>query len=202
MAVKEDICNVALGKAKQDATIVNFEEDTVPGKRCRRFYDSERKKALQMFPWPFAQQEVFLASKDVESTAGYGFVYSFPANALSVRTVAPAGLPVCDFSTANKFNVYLAADGLTKEIHTNIEKAKAQITVDVENATLFTALFADLHSAMIAVQIGKLYQLSRQDMADLQQDLAITKQMAEEAFANDTNVTFDACNPYVEARGT
>lgn len=200
MGTKTEIANLALGYAKQDATISSFTEDSTHARRVRRFYNQERRMLLQMFPWPFASQVVSLPEKDVESDAGYSFVFKYPDQALNIRPVTNIASLVQEDTQRKWYEVFLASDLSGREIHTNINPFTVKITYDVENENLFDALFSDLLAASIAVKIAPLYNLDTKDFNLVLQQYALIKREAEKYGANLDNVPFDEENGYVEAR--
>lgn len=201
MTTVTDICNEALGIAKQDSTIVTLDDNTVPANRCRRFYSSCKKEVLQMFPWLGARKVQYLASTGGTSAAGYGYVYSYPSNALKIISVTPDGFSSDRLYPENEYAVFIGDDLKSKEIHTNYDKAKVEYTVNIPDENTFSPLLAALIAAYLATKLGKIYKLSNDDMKDVFEYYSFIKSQAEEMSANDDRMPFDTYNDYVTARG-
>lgn len=203
MSTKTGIYNVALGYAKQGATVVSFDEDTVAARRCDRFYDAERRAHLQMFPWSFAKKVQYLSIKTgVDSVAGYENVYSYPAQTLNLNAV---GDLIIDGNLVDKKTAYqkfIGDDLNSSEIHTNFSQALCDITVDVINENIFPQLFSNLISYAMALSLGPLYGLKQSELDNIERKYMVLKVTAETASAKEENIPFDVENEYVEVRGS
>lgn len=200
MSVDTEICNVALGLAKQDATIVSLNEDSTAARRCKRFYRPLLKSLLQSYPWPFARRIISLSQLDIESSEGFSYVYAYPPQALSLLTVRVEGVGGDTVLNKEDYTVLVSSDLKSKHIHANADKAKAEVTVDVVDETLFDALFIEYFAAALSVKLGHVYKLAQSDMNDIKQNYAEIKAMAEGLASGEELRSFDSGNEYVDVR--
>lgn len=150
-----------------------------------------------MFPWSFARRVKYLSLTEKESKAGFRYVYSYPSDALDILNVITQG---GEYLEKDKYAIFVSSDLSTKEVHTNIEKAQVEITVDVDNVSLWSPLFEELFQSALAVKLSHIYKLSQSDMNDVIQNYQSAKMSAESSSSNEETRVFDDYNPYVEAR--
>lgn len=200
MTVSTEICNLALGIAKQDATIVSLSDSSTAAKRCDRFYAPLLKSLLQSYPWSFARRVVYLSLLDEASTKGYAYVYAFPSSALRLETVRIDGTGGDVIIDRDQYAVFASSDLKSKQIHTNIEKAKAEITVDIVDENMFDPIFIEYFAAALAVKLGLIYKLNQSDMNDIKQHYAEMKSVAEASTSNEELRSFDTENEYIDVR--
>lgn len=203
MTTKADICNLALGYAKQDSTISNFTTDTsTAGKRCRRFYEISKRRVLAMFNWNAAKEFVYLATKEIDSVEGYEYVYAYPSTCLRLVSVSPPGLNSNELLPGNDYAIVKSADGKTKEIHTNIEQAKAEIVSDNVAENNFDPMLESLVAAELSLHIGRLAKLKSADLNDVKENYAFILGQATDLHASEEKRTVTSENHYVEDRGS
>jgi len=148
MASDVDICNLALSRLGDDANIVSINppEGSPQAEHCARFYPLARDVLLQMHPWSFAVREETLAPL-AQTGAGWAYVYTQPAQALSVLAVLPAHSQ--EPTTRTKFVTQMNAYGHVI-ILTNEANARVRFVARVTDSTQFPPLFVDALAWLLA----------------------------------------------------
>lgn len=202
MAVtKTTICNNGLGYARQDVSITSIDENSVPAKRCKRFYELNRQSLLSEFPWNFATKVVKLSQLDVVLNDGFQFSYQFPAGALRILTVATEDTiyEVTNYENKNnEWNPVLGADNKSQEIHSSIENAYALVIFNVTTETVYDPKFAEYLSYSLAVKLANLYKIT--DKKTLLIEFVEARDEAYAFHANQKSMKFDTTNDYVDSR--
>jgi hypothetical protein len=88
MASETDICNLALARLGDDATVSNLHppEGSAQAQHCARFYPMARDAMLELHPWSFATKRVSLA-KLYDGTPDWRYVYMCPNDVLYVQAI-------------------------------------------------------------------------------------------------------------------
>ena len=83
MASEVDICNLALARLGDNATVASIDppEGSAQAEHCARFYAIARDSLLEMHAWKFATRRVQLAKLTVPSW-DWSFAYAEPTGAL------------------------------------------------------------------------------------------------------------------------
>ena len=91
MASEVDICNLALARLGDNATVASIDppEGSAQAEHCARFYAVARDSLLEMHAWKFATRRVQLAKLTVESW-DWSFAYAEPTGALKLLGVLSA----------------------------------------------------------------------------------------------------------------
>ena len=152
---KLDIYNMALGFVGT-RTVASPNERVPEAIQCELYWDTARRAALRDYPYGFAQRRVLLAEKampDVYS-GQWRFCYGVPDGALKIHAVhdgrnrEPLPRP---WKTMN-------ADG-GRIILSDVDEAMADVTMDVEEVSLWDELFvmamARKLASLIAVPLLK-----------------------------------------------
>lgn len=94
MASDVDICNLALGRLGDDATVTNIDppDDSAQASHCSRFYPIARDTLQDMFPWNFCMQRIQLA-QGANLTTEWSYAYAAPTNALDIIAVYDPAAP-------------------------------------------------------------------------------------------------------------
>lgn len=99
MASVVDICNIALARLGDEATVTSIDpsEGSAQADHCARFYPQARDTLLQRHPWSFATRRARLA-RLAETPPGASCAWALPASCLKVLECfedgeAPAGRP-------------------------------------------------------------------------------------------------------------
>ncbi len=88
MAAEADICNLALAHLGDEASVSSISppEGSAQAEHCARFYPVARDALLEMHPWGFAVQRLFLPN--VEPVPGrWRYAYRAPANVIRFLSV-------------------------------------------------------------------------------------------------------------------
>ena len=205
MADTTEICNLALSHARQDVTIVNLATDkSTAAIRLRRIYEPTLHRVIQSFPWVFAATEISLALLDKEAYDGFEYVYSIPSDVFEVQKVSVEDALFTNKyygSDLNLFKVFPSSDGLTKEIHSRFQLAKAYVVKSTQTDNILDPLFVDHFAYELAKQLSRLYNVDKSDRQLLLQEAAQAESKAMESAALQEDVEFDNYNTYVDARG-
>ena len=91
MASEVDICNLALARLGDNATVASIDppEGSAQAEHCARFYAIARDSLLEMHAWKFATRRVQLAKLTVPSW-DWSFAYAEPTGALKLLGVLSA----------------------------------------------------------------------------------------------------------------
>lgn len=92
MATAIDICNLALSRLGDRATVASIDppEGSVQADHCARFYPLAKETALSAHAWRFALTRRRLPVLDVEPVGASGRYFALPADCLAVVSVTPA----------------------------------------------------------------------------------------------------------------
>lgn len=143
------ICNAALLYAKSSARINNINDNTVAARYCRTHFDATRKEVLRAVEWNFARGHIDLSLHSDPAAGNFRYRYYYPNNAITIRRLVAErrGAP------APPFELALNAAGDAKTVLTDRERARAEITVDVQNVELFDIMSADAFAINLASRI-------------------------------------------------
>lgn len=148
MASEVDICNLALARLGDNATVASIDppEGSAQAEHCARFYPMARDSLLEMHPWKFATRRVMLAKLTVKSW-NWAFAYAEPTGALKLLGVLSATASNDD--ETQPFEVESDANGSTI-ILTNQEDASLRFIARVTDTTKFSPLFVDALAWLLA----------------------------------------------------
>lgn len=141
MASEVDICNLALARLGDNATVASIDppEGSAQAEHCARFYAIARDSLLEMHAWKFATRRVQLAQLSAESW-NWSFAYAGPNDSLKLLAV----LPVSADSDADTQEYETETDSSGNPIIlTNQEAASLRYVANVTDTTVFSPLFVD-----------------------------------------------------------
>ena len=148
MASEVDICNLALARLGDNATVASIDppEGSAQAEHCARFYAVARDSLLEMHAWKFATRRVLLAKLTVESW-DWAFAYAEPTGALKLLGVLSATA-----SNDDETQPYEAESDATGAaiILTNQESASLRFVARVTDTTKFSPLFVDALAWLLA----------------------------------------------------
>jgi hypothetical protein len=148
MASEVDICNLALARLGDNATVASIDppEGSAQAEHCARFYAVARDSLLEMHAWKFATRRVLLAKLTVPSW-DWSFAYAEPTGALKLLGVLPAAA-----SNDAETQPYEAESDATGAaiILTNQEGASLRFVARVTDTTKFSPLFVDALAWLLA----------------------------------------------------
>lgn len=148
MASEVDICNLALARLGDNATVASIDppEGSAQAEHCARFYAIARDSLLEMHAWKFAIRRVQLA-KLAAPSRGWSFAYAVPNGAIKLLGVLPATASNDD--ETQPYEVESGADGATI-ILANQEDASLRFVARVTDTTTFSPLFVDALAWLLA----------------------------------------------------
>jgi hypothetical protein len=154
MASEVDICNLALARLGDNATVASIDppEGSAQAEHCARFYPVARDSLLEMHAWKFATRRVLLAKLTVESW-DWAFAYAEPTGALKLLGVLSATASNDD--ETQPYEAESAANG-TSIILTNQEGASLRFVARVTDTTKFSPLFVDALAWLLASYLAGL----------------------------------------------
>ena len=155
------IANMALSHIGQD-TIENLDEQSNEAKHARVWYDFTRRQSLEAYDWNFARKRLTLALHgDTISETGsdpmagvWGYRYQYPADCLVMRKMQNANAAPAGAGDATPFDVEGSLSGETKTILTDLQDAVGVYTYDATDTGLFSPLFVQVHSRLLASMIA------------------------------------------------
>lgn len=152
MASVVDICNLALARLGDDATVASIDppEGSAQAEHCWRFYPIARDSLLEMHDWKFATRRALLAELTVESF-NWAFAYAEPAELIRLISVLPTTASSDDESA--QFDAEAGADG-EPVIYTDVANATLRYTARVTDTTKFSPLFTDALAWLLASHIA------------------------------------------------
>lgn len=148
MASEVDICNLALARLGDNATVASIDppEGSAQAEHCARFYAIARDSLLEMHAWKFATRRVQLAQLSAESW-NWSFAYAEPNDSLKLLAV----LPVSADSDADTQEYETETDSSGNPIIlTNQEAASLRYVANVTDTTVFSPLFVDSLAWLLA----------------------------------------------------
>jgi len=148
MASEVDICNLALARLGDNATVASIDppEGSAQAEHCARFYPVARDSLLEMHAWKFATRRVLLAQLTTD-TWNWSFAYAEPTGVLKLLAVLPASAS----SDADTQEYEAETDGNgTPIILTDQEGASLRYVAHVTDTTVFSPLFVDALAWLLA----------------------------------------------------
>lgn len=151
MASEIDICNLALARLGEEATLASIDppEGSAHADHCARFYPIARDALLEMRTWSFATTRVYLAPRAI-ATWEWSYAYARPTNCVRALAVLPATAASTDVTQPF---VQASADG-TSVILTNQENATLRFTELITDTTRFSPLFVNALSILLASKLA------------------------------------------------
>lgn len=148
MASEVDICNLALARLGDNATVASIDppEGSAQAEHCARFYAVARDSLLEMHAWKFATRRVLLAKLTVPSW-DWSFAYAEPTGALKLLGVLPAA--ASNDTETQPYEAESDASGAAI-ILTNQEGASLRFVARVTDTTKFSPLFVDALGWLLA----------------------------------------------------
>jgi hypothetical protein len=148
MASEVDICNLALARLGDDATVASIDppEGSAQAEHCARFYPIARDSLLEMHAWKFATRRVQLAKLTVPSW-NWLFAYAAPNNALKLLGVLSA--TASNEEETQPYETESDANGVPI-ILTNEDDATLRFVARVTDTTMFSPLFVDALAWLLA----------------------------------------------------
>jgi hypothetical protein len=200
-----DICNLALSRLGDDATVSSIDppEGSAQAEHCKRFYPIARDVALSKLMWNFATKRAALALLSNVTTAEWQYAYSAPSDILS----SSAAVNVYPDGSFLDGGVEFAIETTTANgvvIYTNVENAYIRYTSKVTDTTRFTVEFVDALAYLLASYLAGPVLKGEMGMKIGLDMLKMFKLAMAEAAAADANGSKPKINhvpDFVSARG-
>lgn len=142
MTSKTEVANMALTSLGA-ANITDIDEDSSNARKIRAVYDNLRKAVLEEHPWNFAMDRAVKAPSDEVPVFGYTYKILRPTDCLRIINA------YADKEEINELRY--KPEGKYILCNTNVVYIK--YIKNIEDETLFTALFAQALAARIAYEL-------------------------------------------------
>lgn len=176
MSTEVDICNLALSRLGDDATVASIDppEGSAQAAHCATFYPIARDSLLELHAWGFATRRAALALLSATPPSEWQYVYAAPSSMLNILAVTASdagddysmGLPVpfvpvgqpdslaaVGVYTPQPYVLESDEDG-AQVIYTNQVNAVIRFTALITDPTLFTPLFTNTLSMLLAAYLA------------------------------------------------
>lgn len=152
MASAVDICNLALARLGDDATVATIDppEGSAQASHCARFYPIARDSLLEMHPWKFARRRAELAMLAATPVA-WQYAYAFPNAAVRIVSVLPVGAS-SDAETV-PYDVETDDDGAVIVVTNEPAATVSYITQQVD-VSRFSPLFIDALAWLLGAHLA------------------------------------------------
>lgn len=152
MASEVEICNLALARLGDDATVSSLTppEGSAQAGYCARFYPMARDSLLEMHPWKFATRRAHLSPSSAPAW-DWQFAYAQPSNTLRILAVLNPNAATEDESQPYESEIDAAGNQI---ILTDLEKASIRYITRVTDTTKFSPLFTDALSWLLASNLA------------------------------------------------
>lgn len=156
MLTKTDVANLALGYLGVSLRVTDFDTDNSNQiKIIRRHFNVSLQGFLESHPWHFATSYSALALKSENPDSGYGYEYSAPADALTIRQIANKDSFIRDeIYEENKIRFEEILTGTGLSIHTDVSNAYAEYTRNLSPDSGFPPYFAKGLGAYLSKEIA------------------------------------------------
>lgn len=142
MATIVDICNLALSRLGDEATVASIDppEGSVQATHCARFFPMALDTMLDSHYWAFATQRASLVQLSAAPAFGWQYTYAQPNNCVNVIGVFLPG--ALDDKNPQAFEMESLPDGSTI-IYTNVADAIARYTIRATDPAKYQPLFIE-----------------------------------------------------------
>jgi hypothetical protein len=153
MATEIDICNLALSRLGDSATVASIDppEGSPQATHCAQFYPLARDTVLDRHTWSFATTRAALAQLSATPVMGWLYVYARPSNAVSIVSLFDAGA-ANDFAP-QEYETESLPDG-TEIIYSNTDSAICRYKFQVTDPSKFPPLFVEALSWLLASHLA------------------------------------------------
>lgn len=153
MATEIDICNLALSRLGDSATVASIDppEGSPQATHCAQFYPLARDTILDRHSWSFATTRAALAKLSTTPTSGWLYAYARPSNAVSIVSLFETG--ASDDFAPQAYETESLPDG-TEVIYSNTDSAICRYKVQVTDPSKFSPLFVEALSWLLASHLA------------------------------------------------
>lgn len=152
MASAVDICNLALARLGDSATVASIDppEGSAQSEHCARFYPLARRQIFEAHNWSFLIRREKLAPLHQESY-GWPYVYAAPARLIHIVSI----FTVHDKGYENTHQFLLERDARGQNvIYTDCPAAMIRYTRDTNDTGGFTPTFIEAFAYLLASQLA------------------------------------------------
>lgn len=132
------ICSLALAHIGQADSITDFDNDqSVAGDKCRLFFPFVIDETFRAFQWSFATtfaSPALVAGPSPTATLEWACSYRYPSDAVWVRRIIPAGLPI----TLNPAGYPFVPNYPSTRVETSFTRVPFRIVADTEGLLILT----------------------------------------------------------------
>ena len=158
-SIKTRLANLALTILGESAINADIDTANNPGASVIRLHlESSFRSALLVYDWSFATGFTDGAMEVLRErpSSGYGYAYRLPRNALRIRQLAVAGAFVHNVDQyVEDFIPYkIVTNRGVQEVHTDLNNAFAEFTVDLSIDGLYPDSFTRIAAATLALDIA------------------------------------------------
>lgn len=152
MASEIDICNLALARLGDSATVVSIDppEGSAQAEHCERFYPVARDSLLEMHAWKFATRRATLSALATD-TWNWSYAYAVPSDMLKPLAVLP--LTAASDAASEQYEIEGTSNG-TPVILTDLADATLRYLVRATDTTKFSPLFVDALGWLLASHLA------------------------------------------------
>lgn len=153
MATELDICNLALARLGDSATVASIDppEGSPQATHCARFYPLARDTMLDRHAWGFCTTRAALSKLSATPVSGWLYAYAPPSDAINILALFPAR--ASDDFSPQAFETEALIDG-TEVIYSNTDDAVCRYKVQVTDAAKFPPLFVEALSWLLASHLA------------------------------------------------
>lgn len=152
MASVVGICNQAIARTGNSATIAALTEASVAARQCNAHWEQVRDEVLQAFPWGCSTKRVDLSLIDEELVTNWQYCYSYPSDALRIfAIVSPASR---NPSLEDSIPFEIATHSGLKVVLSNEAGAEAIYAWRQTDAAQYPPLLVKAMAAVLAARIA------------------------------------------------
>lgn len=153
MATEIDICNLALARLGDSATVASIDppEGSPQATHCAQFYPLARDTVIARHAWNFCTTRAALSELDTEPLTGWLYAFAPPSSAVEIIGIFETG-STDDFSP-QAFDTESLTDG-TEVIYTNTPDAVCRYKFQVTDPAKFPPLVVDAIASLLASHLA------------------------------------------------
>lgn len=146
MATQVDICNLALSRIGDEATVasINPPEGSAQASHCARFYPMALNAMLDYHNWSMSVTRLVLDQLLITPVSGWLYAFGVPSNCVSLIALYTIG--ALDDSSPREFDFESLLDGNNNPypvIYTNEPSPVLKYSMVVDDSSKFSPLFTD-----------------------------------------------------------
>jgi hypothetical protein len=153
VATVVDICNLALARLGDEATVASIDppEGSAQASHCARFYPMALDTMLDSHYWAFSTQRAALVQLSAAPAFGWTYAYAEPNNSVNIISIHKAG--ASDDKDPQAFEMESLPDGSTI-IYSNVQGAVARYTIRANDPAKYQPLFVESLAWLLASNLA------------------------------------------------